>query len=117
MYKLQPNLSAVNGADFALLVGKSDIFPFENGKCTSDTRIGVKLTLVLQNSRLSTLMVKFDHDPLPKITDEQIETACSECKFIFVQIPDCIVNLFSSSSGGIGKTASAQTAQIVTLDG
>ncbi len=117
-YKLEVDLSAVNGgADFALLVSKTDVFPYENGKRTSEMRIGVKLTLALQNARLSTLTVKFDHDPLPKITDEEIETACSECKFIFAQIPDCVVNLFSSSGGGIGMTATAQTAQIVTLNG
>lgn len=116
-YKLEVDLPAVNGAaDFAPLVSKTDVFPYENGKRTSDVRIGVKLTLALQNARLSTLTVKFDHDPIPKITDEQIEAACSECKFIFVQIPDCIVNLFSSNGGGIGMTATAQTAQIVTLD-
>lgn len=116
-YKLQVDLPAVNdGADYAMLVGKSDIFPYENGKRTSEVRIGVKLTLALQNARLSTLTVKFDHDPLPKITDEQIGESCAACKFVFVQVPDCIVNLFSSSGGGIGMTATAQTAQIVTID-
>ena len=115
-YKLEVDLSSVNGVDYALLVGKSDVFPYENGKRTSDVRVGVKLTIALQGSRLSTLTVKFDHDPLPKITDEQILTACVECKFLFVQIPDCVVNLFSNSGGGIGMTATAQTAQIVNLN-
>lgn len=117
-YKLEVDLPAVNaGLDYALLVGKADVFPYENGKRTSDVRTGVKLTLALQGSRLSTLTVKFDHDPLPKITDEEIEEAVMNCKFVFVQIPDCAVNLFSSGSGGIGMTATAETAQIVTLNG
>lgn len=117
-YKLEVDLPAVNaGADYAILVGKSDVLPYENGKRISEVRTGVKLTLALQGSRLSTVSVKFDHDPLPKISDEEIEAACSECKFLFVQIPDCVVNLFSSSSGGIGMTATAETAQIVTLNG
>ena len=115
-YKLEVDLPAVNGGvDYALLVGKADIFAYESGKRTSDVRIGVKAMLALQNAQLSPLTVKFDHDPLPKITSEEIDTACSECKFIFVQIPDCAVNLFSSSGGGIGMTATAQTAQVVTL--
>ena len=116
-YKLEVDLAAVNGVDYAILVGKSDVFAYENGKKISDQRTGVKLTLALQGSRLSPLTVKFEHDPVPKVTDEQIETAVLECKFIFVQIPDCAVNIFSSSSGGIGMTATAETAQIVTLNG
>ena len=38
------------------------------------------------------------------------------CQPLFVQIPDCAVSLFSSNGSGIGMTATAQTAQIVTLD-
>lgn len=38
------------------------------------------------------------------------------CKPLFVQIPDCAVSLFSSNGSGIGMTATAQTAQIVTLN-
>lgn len=118
-YKLEVDLPAVNaGLDYALLVGKADIFPYENGKKMSDVvRTGVKLTLALQGSRLTPLAVKFPGDPLPKVTDEEIEAAVLDCKFLFVQIPDCVVNLFSSSSGGIGMSANAQTAQVVTLTG
>lgn len=115
-YKLNVDLLAVNaGYDYAVLTGKTDIFPYEDGKKLSDVRTGVKLTLALQGARLSPLSVKFNYDPLPNLTDEQIETACLECNFIYVQIPDCIVNLYSSSNGGIGMTATAQTAKIVTL--
>lgn len=117
-YKLEVDLPAVNaGLDYALLVSKSDLFQYQNNKKISEVPTGVKLTLALQGSRLSTLAVKFDHDPLPKVTDEEIEAAVMNCKFLFVQISDCVVNLFSSSSGGIGMTATADTAQIVTLNG
>lgn len=81
----------------------------------SEVRTGVKLEIALQGARLAPLAVKFDHDPIPQISDEQIEEACADCNFLFVQIPDCVVNLYSSSSGGIGMTATAQTAKIVTL--
>ena len=80
-------------------------------------RTGVKLTVALQGAGLSTLAVKFYHDSFSQIDNEQIEVACAECKFLLVQIPDCIVNLYSGSGGGIGMTATAQTAQIVTLNG
>lgn len=118
-YKLEVDLPSVNaGVDYAILAGKSDTYAYENGKRISEQRTGVKLTLALQGSRLSTLTVKFDHDPLPKITDEEIEDAIMNCKFIFVQVPDAIVSLFSSSSngGGIGMSATADSAQIVTLN-
>lgn len=108
-------LNAVNGgADYAILTGKSEIFPYSDGKKSSDTPIGVKLTLALQNSRLSSLTVKYDHDPLPSIDDAQIEVACSACKFLFVRIPDCKVKVYSSTGSGLGMTATAEKAEIVT---
>ena len=116
-YKLNVDLTAVNGRDFAILTGKADIFPYEDGRKRHDARrTGVKLTLALQGARLAPLTVKFDYDPLPKVTDEEIEEAVMNCKPLFVQIPDCAVSLFSSNGSGIGMTATAQTAQIVTLN-
>lgn len=116
-YKVQVDLPAINGGfNFGVLTEKSDTFQYENGKRVSDVRTGVKLNIALQGSRLSGLAVKFDHDPLPKISDADIEMACRECKPLLVQIPDCVVNLYSSNGGGIGMTATATTAQIVTFD-
>ena len=46
----------------------------------------------------------------------EIEEAVMNCMPLFVQIPDCAVSLFSSNGSGIGMTAAAQTAQIVTLN-
>ena len=116
-YKLSVDLPAVNaGYDYAVLTGKSSIFPYgSDGKRSSSEAIGVKLTVALQGARLAPLTVKFDHDPL-KVTDEEIEEAVMNCKPLFVQIPDCAVSLFSSNGSGIGMTAAAQTAQIVTLN-
>lgn len=115
LYKIGTDLAAVNGGvDYAILAGKDMSFPYENGRRTSDTPIGYKLTLALQNNRLNTLSVKFPSDPLPKITDEEIMEACSACKPMLVQIPDCVVNLFSGNNG-IGTTATAQSARIVNL--
>lgn len=116
-YKLNVDLTAVNGRDFAILTGKADIFSYgSDGKRASEEAIGVKLTVALQGARLAPLTVKFDYDPLPKVTDEEIEEAVMNCKPLFVQIPDCAVSLFSSNGSGIGMTATAQTAQLVTLN-
>lgn len=114
-YNLNVNLAAVNGGvDYAILTAKNEIFPYADGKRTSDTPIGVKLTLALQNSRLSALAVKFDHDPLPNVEDAQIEAACSACKFLLVKIPDCKVKVYSSSGSGLGMSATGETTEIVT---
>ncbi|MGO5022446.1 hypothetical protein ACTQ4E_05040 [Lawsonibacter sp. LCP25S3_G6] len=117
-YKVSVDLAAVNSNhNFAILTGKSPIYSYgSDGKRTSEEPIGVKLTVALQGARLAPLTVKFDHDPLPKVTDEEIEEAVMNCQPLFVQIPDCAVSLFSSNGSGIGMTATAQTAQIVTLN-
>jgi len=115
--KIEVNLATVNGGvDFALLVGKDPIYAYESGKKISDNPVGIKLILALQNARMAQLSVKFSQDPLPKVRDEEIAEATGGCKFLYVQIPDAIVTLFSgSNSNGIGMTATASSAQIVTL--
>lgn len=115
MNKLQTTLNAVNaGENFAVLVGKTDIFPYENGKKISDERIGVKLNIALHNSRLSQLTVKFETDPIPKITDEAIVAATESCDFLFVELPDTEVTIYSSSNG-MAMSATGKTARIVTF--
>lgn len=114
--RIELDIAGVNkGATCAILVGKAETYPYENKKRTSDIPDGVRLTVALQNSRLTPLSVRFDHDPLPKVTDEQIEEATAAGKFLYVQIPDAIVTIYSGSSG-IGMTATASTAQLVTLE-
>ena len=116
-YKLSVDLPAVNaGYDYAVVTGKTNIFSWNEGKRTSEEPIGVKLTVALQGARFAPLTIRYSHDPLPKVNDEDIEAACVSNNLIYVQIPDCVVNLYSSNSGGIGMTATAETAQIVTLN-
>lgn len=114
--KIEVALAAVNaGVDVALLVGKDPIFAYKEGTKISDDPIGVKLNIVLQNARMAALAVKFDHDPLPKVSDEEIAEATGNLQFLFVKLPDAVVSLFSgSNSYGISMTATAKTAQIVT---
>lgn len=116
MRKFNTVLPTVNGGlDFGLLAEKSDLFQYEGGKKVSEERIGVKLTLALPGARLSPLTIKFDHDPLPKVTDEAIAAANASCQFLYVQVPDCSISLYSTSNG-LGMTATGMTAQLVTLN-
>jgi hypothetical protein len=112
--KLTVNLAAVNGVDYAILTGKSDVFPYENGKRTSEQRVGVKLTVALQGNRLAPLSIKFPADPLPDVSDEQISAACVSCKPLYVQLSDSEVMVFSGNNG-LGMTATGKTAQIVSI--
>ncbi len=119
MKKIAISLEAVNGgANYALLADKRDIFPYDSsGKRTSDTPIGVRLDMALQKAGLQQLAVKFPTDPLPKLTAEQIAAANAACRFLFVQIPDCLVTLYTTDRGGISMTATAETAKLVSIKG
>lgn len=115
MRRIETSLESVNGgANYAILVEKAPIYQWQDGKRVSDTPIGVRLTLALHKARLTQLSVKYDHDPLPKVTDEQIEEAISSCNFLYVQIPDCVVTLYNTSNG-IGMSASAGEAKLVAI--
>lgn len=115
--KIEVTLAAVNaGVDVALLVSKDPIFPYKDGVKLSDDPIGTKLTVLLQNARMAPLVVKFDHhDPLPKVSDEEIAEATGNLQFLFVKIPDAVVTLYSgSNSYGINMSATAKTAELVS---
>lgn len=96
--KLDTNLPAVNGGqDFAILTGKGSIYSYEGGKRTSDTPIGTKISVALQGNRFAPLDVKILNatDPLPNVTDEQIQASCAEIKLIAVRFTDCKISLYS----------------------
>ena len=110
------DLKGVNKADFAVLVDKEPILQFENGVPVSDTPIGERLIIALQNNQLKRLAVKFPNDPIPNVSAEMIAEATGQCKFMYVKIPDCTVDLYTSKKqSGLQMTATAITAQIVTL--
>lgn len=114
--RMEVPLPAVNeGLDYGILTEKAPIFEYQNGKKASDTPIGLRLTIALPGSRLAQLSVKFDHDPLPKVSDEQIAQGCLTSNYLYVQIRNCTVTLYNSDNG-IGMTATAQEAQIVELN-
>ena len=116
MKNFKGTLSTANdGVDFAILIEKSFIYKWE-GRTRLDEIIGVKLDIALQNKRLAQLGVKFDADPIPNVSDEMIEHALIACKPLYVQIPDCVVNFYSTAGNSdINMSATAKTARIITL--
>lgn len=113
--KLEVSLSAVNGGqDFAILTGKSPIYPYEGGKRTSETPIGTKVSVALQGNRFTPLDIKIltAADPLPNVTDEKIESSCADVKLISVRFVDCKISLYSIG-GQMVMSATASGVELV----
>jgi hypothetical protein len=113
--KLEVNLPAVNnGQDFAILTGKSPIYPYEGGNRTSETPIGTKFSVALQGNRFAPLDIKIltASDPLPNVTDEKIEASCADVKLIAVSFVDCKISLYSIG-GQMVMSANANGVELV----
>lgn len=113
--KLEVNLPAVNGTkDFAILTGKSPIYSYEDGKRTSETPIGTKVSVALQGNRFAPLDIKIltATDPLPSVTNEMIESSCADVKLIPVRFVDCKISLYSISAQMV-MSATASGVELV----
>ncbi|MCL2638498.1 MAG: hypothetical protein FWD48_09030 [Oscillospiraceae bacterium] len=110
--KLDLTLAAVNGGqEFAILTEKANLFPYADGKKTSETPIGTKFTVALQGGKFTSLTVKVrGADQLPNVSDEAITAACAAMKPIFVKFADCRVTLYPT--GGI-ITAEASGIELI----
>ncbi|MBE7725924.1 MAG: hypothetical protein E7244_16370 [Enterocloster citroniae] len=113
--KLEVTLAALNkGQDYAILTGKSPIYSYDNGKRTSDSPIGFKVSVALQGNRLSPLSVKIEGktDPLSKISEEEIEASCTNIELLVVRFIDCIINIYTIN-GQMLMSATATGVEIV----
>ena len=115
--KIEVSLSAVNnGIDYAILTGKSPVYPYENGKRISETPTGAKIEVGLQGNRFSPLTVKIDgiSDALPAISDDEIEASCTNLKLIAVRFTDCKISLYSIN-GNMVMSATATGVELVNF--
>lgn len=113
--KLEVSLDAVNkGQDFAILTRKGFIYPYENGRRASETPIGTKIDVILQGNRFSPLSVKIEGniDPLPSISDDEIEASCANIKLLAVRFTDCKIALYSIN-GQMVMSATATSVELV----
>jgi len=117
--KLDTTLAAVNGGlQESILTGKTPVYSYDNGKKTSEIPIAYKATAALLGNRLTTISVKIDGsaDPLPKITEEQIDAACrgdNGADFIYVTFKDAAVSLYSIG-GQMVMSGRASGVELVT---
>ena len=115
MPKLEiPFLAANGGIDYAVLTGTRSIYPFADGKRTSDIPIATNITTALQGNGFSPLNIKIEGstDPL-NATDEEIKALCAAMKPLFVRFKDCKVSIYSID-GQIKMSANASGVEVVT---
>lgn len=117
MYKMNTTLEAVNGGDnTVLLIGKSMIYGRSADGKQTDTIEGIRLDVLLPKARMNALAIKFQKDPIPKTSDEEIAAGCAELAFPILQVEGAQVKIYSNPGGGIGMTATAETAKIINLE-
>lgn len=112
--RIETTIEMVNaGFPYILLTGKSDIYPFENGKRTSNVPTGTRLNGCLQGNKLTPLTIKVDGaDPLPDVTNEQISELCKQRKYVYIKPLDCIVLIYTIN-GNMCISATAKGVEIV----
>ena len=117
--KLETSFPAVNGGvNWGILTACSPIFAYEGGKKVSDVPIGRKFNFALQGNRFTSLSVKIEGaaDPLPQITDEQLQEACASMKLIAAKPIGGKVTLYSIG-GEMVMTATATGIELVNISG
>ena len=114
MPKIEIPFLAVNAnMDYAVLTGKRTIYPFADGKRTSDVPTATTITTALQGNGFALLNVKIEGsvDPLPDVTDEAIKAACAAMKPLLIRFKDCKVAIYSID--GLKMSATASGVELV----
>lgn len=120
--RIETTFAAVNGGlPEGILTGKSPVYSYDgNGKRTSEIPTAHKITVALLGNRLTPLAVKIDGstDPLPEISDEQIDLACrgdNDAEFIFVSFKNAVVSIYSIDRQMVmsGKAEGVQISQLI----
>jgi hypothetical protein len=90
-------LEALNGGINKYLLGdKVPAYNYESNKRTSDTPVGIKLTLSLPGNKLMQVTVRIEGaDPLPQLTNEAIHNANTSGDFIYVELIGSSAKLYT----------------------
>ncbi len=113
MYKMNTSLEAVNcGRTEVFLTAKTVIYARGADGKPTDTVEGVRLDTLLPQNRMTALPIKFAKDPIPKVSDSDISDACASLAPIVLRVSGAEVKIYSNPNGGMGLTATAETAEI-----
>lgn len=107
-------LPAINGGiASAILTEKKPVFPYTDGKRSSEVPTAWRIGVVLPGSRFDSLSVRTEGsaDPLPAISDEDIVEACRS-KPVVVTFDQLKVTLYTIN-GNLVKTGTAAGISIV----
>lgn len=116
MPKIEIPFAAANGGiDVAILTGKHKVYPFSDGKRTSDIPIATTISTALQGNAFTTLNIKIEGEAelLPGVEDSEIKAACAAMKPMFVRFKDGKVSLYSTG-GQMHMSGSASAVELVT---
>ena len=105
-----PFAAANGGIDYAILTAKNPVFPYTEGKRTSDVPIYTNITVALQGNAFTTLNVKIEGsiELLPGVENSEIIAACAAIKPMFVRFKNGNINLYSKDKQmHMNETASA----------
>ena len=116
--KIETSLAGVNnGLHECILTAKAPVSAYDtNGKKVSDVPVAYKITVALLGNRLTPLTFRIEGgaDPLPKITEQDIDNACrgeNGADFIFVTFKNATVSLYSIG-GNMVMSGKAEAVQV-----
>lgn len=113
LYKLSTTIEAVNGGRTEVfLIGKTVLYARGADGKPTDTVEGVRLDTLLPQNRMTALPIRFTQDPIPEVTDSDISDACASLAPIVLRVSGAEVKIYSNPNGGMGLTATAETAEI-----
>ena len=111
--RIKTSLAAVNGGlDYGVAISKSFHIPYRDGKPLGSERTDTHIGIALLGDELSTLIVKYDHDPLPELNAESIAEGLLQKKFVYIRPQGCEVTLYAVDKK-LNKSATAKGAEIV----
>lgn len=110
--KISHGVAGLNGNQDVVLVGKSPLLNYENGKPKSSVPIGVKYQVALPGNRLTTITVKIEGAyQCPQLTYEDIQEATSQGDYIYVNFLGSVCNMYTIS----GEQRISATAKSLSL--
>ncbi len=111
---LKLEISALNGGDpSVILTGKSEVYPYDQGKRISDEPIAYRYTIALSKNRMALIGVRIDGpDQLPDLSDDEIARRCASLDFIRVEFSGDEAKVYSIS-GEQKISASARHVSLV----
>lgn len=100
------------GADFAPIVGVSDLYEYKDGKRTS-TRLGSRYTILLLADGCSQLAVKVEDAEAPVISQEELDKHNTSMNFVLARFEGFTARPYADRAGRMQLSAKADRIVLV----